>query len=203
MHPEDNRAFSEMRRAARQRLAGRKPDEIAAKTGLLYAPATSAFQIPSLGRTYLLSWPDLVCTPAPESWHELVILHYLDMADGFPCTGALQPFSALPGGMIRGGGFDRTCAAEVQSHLGRLDELQLDARCRTLGGTRTETNADFSVVFPFLPHYPVTFKLWFADEELPCSGRMLLDTSAAHYLSVEDAVTVGTLILQALTGSAA
>mgnify|MGYP005796112937 FL=1 len=44
--------------------------------------------------------------------------------------------------------------------------------------------------------YPVTLKIWFADEEFAASGRMFLDGSAEHFLSVEDAVTVGDLILE-------
>lgn len=56
----------------------------------------------------------------------------------------------------------------------------------------------FSVVLPFLPNYPVTLKLWFADEDFPASGRMLLDAGADHYLTIEDAVTVGEIILERL-----
>lgn len=45
----------------------------------------------------------------------------------------------------------------------------------------------------------MTFNIWFADEELEGSGRMLLNANAEHYLSVEDAVTAGELILEELT----
>ena len=38
------------------------------------------------------------------------------------------------------------------------------------------------------------------DEEFPASGRLFLDESAAHYLTVEDAVTVGGLLLERLAG---
>ena len=44
-------------------------------------------------------------------------------------------------------------------------------------------------------------QVWFADEEFPASGRLLLDESAPHYLTIEDAVTVGSLILDQLTGA--
>lgn len=40
--------------------------------------------------------------------------------------------------------------------------------------------------------------IWFEDEEFPASGKMLLDGSADHYLTVEDAVTAGTLVLELL-----
>lgn len=49
-----------------------------------------------------------------------------------------------------------------------------------------------------MPNYPVWLKIWFADDEFPASGRLLLDASAEHYLSIEDAVTVGELLLKLL-----
>ena len=52
--------------------------------------------------------------------------------------------------------------------------------------------------FPFLPNFPVTLKVWFADEEFDASARMLLDASADHYLTIEDAVTVGEILLEKL-----
>ena len=33
------------------------------------------------------------------------------------------------------------------------------------------------------------------------AGRLLIDESAPHYLTIEDAVTAGSLILDALTGA--
>ena len=60
------------------------------------------------------------------------------------------------------------------------------------------SNADFAVEFAFLPNLPVTLKLWFADEDFGASGRMLLDAGADRYLTIEDAVTVGELLLERL-----
>ena len=40
--------------------------------------------------------------------------------------------------------------------------------------------------------------LWFADEEIPGSGRLFLDRSASHYLTVEDTVTAGSVLMEAL-----
>jgi len=41
-------------------------------------------------------------------------------------------------------------------------------------------------------------KIWFADDELEGSGKMLLNGQASHYLSTEDAVTAGSIILDFL-----
>ncbi|MCI6761168.1 MAG: DUF3786 domain-containing protein, partial [Clostridiales bacterium] len=61
--------------------------------------------------------------------------------------------------------------------------------------------ADFCAHFSFLPRCSLWLKVWFADDELPPSGRLLIDESAPHYLTIEDAVTAGSLILDALTGA--
>ena len=57
----------------------------------------------------------------------------------------------------------------------------------------------YTHLFPVLPRYPVTLKIWFADEEFPVSGKIFLQDHADHYLSVEDAVTVGEILLQKLS----
>ena len=37
-----------------------------------------------------------------------------------------------------------------------------------------------------------------ADEDFPASGRLFLDRSAGHYLTIEDIVTVGEILLRRL-----
>ena len=70
-----------------------------------------------------------------------------------------------------------------------------------VGGRILKSNADLCAEFPFLPRYPVTLKLWLADDEFPVYGRLLLDSSAEHYLTIEDSVTVGNILLQMLEQS--
>ena len=193
-----NRAFAEMLQVARDRLAKAAVGEIAANTGIAFDAAAAEFRLSSLGREIRISYPGYEITPAISEWHQLVLLHYLDMADGAALSGRLIPFGELTHGFVRGGGFDRESERRIGQTLANRDPAQLRAACEALGASILASNADLCAVFPFLPRYPVTLKLWFADEELPGAGRMFLDGSADHYLSVEDAVTVGTLILEAL-----
>ena len=102
---------------------------------------------------------------------------------------------------MRGGGLDRNAELIVRRDLGILPPEELERRCRLLGAEILPSNADFYARFDFAPRYPVWLKVWFADEEFPASGRLLLDESAPHYLTIEDAVTVGSLILDQLTGA--
>lgn len=66
------------------------------------------------------------------------------------------------------------------------------------GAVFRDSNADLCAVFPFLPRYPVIVKMWFADEEFPASGKMLVSGGADHYLTIEDAVTVGEVMFRRL-----
>ena len=43
---------------------------------------------------------------------------------------------------------------------------------------------------------PMWLKIWLADEEFETSGKLLLSKSADHYLTIEDAVTVGDVFLR-------
>lgn len=196
---QENRQYLSMRAAARERLSGRDPEDIARRSGAVYVDG--ALQLRTFGKQVCIAPPGF--SPAPElaMWHELTVLHYLDLADGAPLTGQTMSFSQYPdGGLVRGGGFDRDAEALIGAQLGALSPQTLAARCRALGAELLESNADFCARFAFLPRYPMLLKLWFADEEFPASGRLLLDTSAPHYLSIEDAVTAGSLLLDLLSG---
>ena len=194
-----NRAFDEMRKSALQRLAGKDPGMIAENTGITYDREKNVFSLKSLGKEIEVHYPGYEITPELNEWHHLLLLHYLDMADGAELEGELMTFGDLPGGMARGGGFDRQSERILGQRLENGDPAQVRKACEMLGGEIKPSNADLCAVFSIFPYYPVTFKLWFADEDIPGSGRLFLDKSAAHFLSVEDAVTAGTLLMESLT----
>ena len=198
MDPTKDRAFGEMLQVARARLSARPAEAVAAGAGIEFDAGSSAFVLSSLGQTLRISYPGYEISPEIDKWHQLTLLHYLDMADGASITSRLIPFGDLPHGLIRGGGFDRQSERTISQKLACLAPDLLRAACVGLGASIVPSNADLCAVFPFLPRYPVTLKIWFADEDIPGAGRLFLDGSAAHYLSVEDAVTVGTLILDRL-----
>ena len=187
--------FSQMNQTALARLAGREPRELARNACIRYEAEAQAFHIPTMGMEVTLSYPDYRFMPELPGWHSLVILHYLDLADGFPLTGKEIPFGQMKSGMIRGGGIDRRCELTIQN-LKNLSEDTLMKSCENIGGEPISSNADAAYRIPFLPKFPVTLKIWLPDEEFPASGRLLLDSSADHYLTIEDAVTVAEIILE-------
>lgn len=196
-----NRAFEEMRKVALTRLKGRDPLEIARNSGTIYLEETSSFRIPAFGRMLELSWPDCEFHPSTEGWLHLLILHYLDLADGCPLSAQWLNFGSLKDGMIRGTKFDRDAERDLSAFLKGKTPGEAKAALRTLGAEELEkppARADLSVRIPFLPNYPVLVNIWFADDEFPASGKLLVNGSADHYLTIEDAVMAGTLVLEML-----
>ena len=187
--------FSQMNQAALARLAGRDPREIAHNAEVRYEVESQIFHVPTMGMEISVHYPDYCMTPELPGWHSLVILHYLYLADGFPLTGKEISFGQVKSGMVRGGGIDRRCETAIQ----KLKNLNVDALskiCKSIGGEPISSNADAAYRIPFLPKFPVTLKIWLPDEDFPASGRLLLDSSADHYLTIEDAVTVAEIILE-------
>ena len=195
----ENRQFELMLEAARSRLLRHVPEEISEKAGVRYE--NGVFWVRTLGRRVEIQWPAGKITPPVSKWHTLTLLHYLDLADGTPLCGRMIPFSQYKDGLVRGSGLDRNAELIVRRDLSVLPREELARRCETLGAELLPSNADFCARFDFAPRYPVWLKVWFADEEFPAAGRLLVDESAPRYLTIEDAVTVGALILDELTGA--
>lgn len=193
-----NQMFSQMNQAALARLEGRDPHKIARNAGVWYDTETQIFHIPTMGMDVTVSCPDYRFVPELPGWHSLVILHYLDLADGFPLTGKEISFKQMNSGMVRGGGIDQKCELSIQS-LKNLGGDTLMKICENIGGELIASNADAAYRIPFLPNFPVVLKIWQPDEDFPASGRLFVDASADHYLTIEDAVTVVEILLEKIT----
>lgn len=196
---EENRAFQEMLQAAVKRLQDRSGEDIAAKSGTVFQKKRNVLEVLSFHETIEIQLPEFRINSDVDEWHHLILLHYLDMADGTESSSNLITFGNLKDGLIRGTKFDRTAEEKLEKLLQDKEPEKIQKACRILGAEFVETKADLCAVFPVLPRYPVTLKIWFADEEFPASGKLFLQDNADHYLSVEDAVTVGEILLQKLS----
>lgn len=199
----ENRAYEKMLQYAKECLLEHSPQKTAQKAGVEFDEATSTFRFESLGQKIIVGFPACRVTFAetgkPPYWlWNLVMLHYLDISDGTPLGSELISFSELPGGLARGHGFDRDSADTITKVFGRKPMENVRLACEALGAVFTKSNADICAIFPFLPCYPVMLKIWFADDELEGSGKILLNSQASHYLSMEDAVMAGSIILDFL-----
>ena len=195
----ENRAFQEMLQVAVNRLKGRSAEEIAMKSGAVFYSEENQLEVRSFDEKIKIQLPDFHINQKMEEWHHLILLHYLDMADGAEISRKQITFGSLKDGLIRGTKFDRTAEQVLEKILLDKEPTEIQNACLRLGAKLIETKADLCAVFPVLPRYPVTLKIWFADDEFPASGKIFLQSNADHYLSVEDAVTVGEILLQKLS----
>lgn len=196
----DNRAFQQMLLSAKERICVHAPEEIAQKSGAVFHKDKSYFELQSLAQRIQIAFPECKFQPWIDEWQQLVILHYLDLADGTEVSQEMVSFGALKDGLIRGTKFDHDMERALGGFLAGMTQEQLCRVCERLGAQLVEERADLCAVFPFLPRYPIWMKVWFADDEFVASGKLLVSRSADHYLTIEDAVTVGELLLSKLKG---
>lgn len=197
---QENRAFMEMMKVAREWLTGIDPLEIAEKAGIPFEEEKACFRLFSMGTEIQIHYPNYEITPYVNEWQQLITLHYMKLADGTPLTGRWISMREIKDGLIRGGDFDLRCENVIRQRLSRISAEEFSEKCKAIGGRIVDGNADFTVRFDFLPYYPLLLKLWFADEEFPASGKLLADAAADHYLTIEDAVTAGQVIMEMLVG---
>lgn len=169
--------------------------EIAKNANIVYDEEKKKYLIDSMGKKFEITCPEYGCTENIENWHHLLILHYMDLADGTALSRRLISFTNLKDGMIRGTKFDRTVERELQKLLKGHSEEELKDVLKKMGGVLQNSKADICAEIPVLPMYPMTMNIWLADDEYPISGKILLDASADHYLTIEDAVTAGEVLL--------
>ena len=187
---QENRAFSKMRTSAVQRLQNHLLNEIALKSGAIFHKEDTCLEIQSLNQRLKISIPECDFTPHIEEWHQLVILHYLDLADGVKVSKEQVSFGGLKDGLIRGTKFDQYMEKELGLFLADKTSEQILKICKSLGAEIVEDRSDLCAVFPFLPHYPIWLKIWFADEEFDASANLLFDAGASDFIHIESIVTI-------------
>ena len=193
-----DQAYQLMFDIARGWLKDKDPHDVAVRSGAVYDEKAEELQLSMMGKELRISWPSCMVSPRPENWQVLVLLHYLNLADGTPAAGERFAFRDMKDGLIRGGKFEFTADRTLQRIIkGKTAEQILDA-CALLGGEAAEGNGDVNVCLAFLPHLPFYLSFWMEDDEFPASGRLYPDRCIDHYLTIEDAVTVGEIILRNL-----
>lgn len=193
-----NQAFDEMLKQALEWVSRYSAEDIANTARVEFDAKSSCFIIDSLGQRLKVSYPDFTITPAVEAWHELLLLHYLNIADGSSLGREITSFSGLSGSASRGINFDREAEQDIAAFLDGKTPEEIKVALVEIGATFVDSNADICAVIPLFPRFPLTLKIWLADEDFPASGKLFLSKNALHYLTVEDAVTAGDIILSKL-----
>ena len=122
---------------------------------------------------------------------KIVILHYINMANGTSLGGDKVPYEDIPGLAGYLPVFERRAAKPLAATFGFDRHTFLEAGL-SLGG-RKENFGDASFTLHALPRVPITFILWEGDEEFPPSVKILFDPSITGYLPLEDVSVVSKL----------
>ena len=194
----DNRAFEEMLKPAVERVQKKQPEEISENAGVYYNKNNSEFEIITLDQKITVKYPSCEITEELEGWHTLLLLHYMDIADGTPLAGEWVTFGSLKDGLVRGMKFDHTAEEDLQNIFHGKTQSEMEDICRKSGGRLVEGRADLCAEFSVFPKYPILLNLWMEDEEFPLTGKFFADKSADHYLTMEDTVTAGCVLLDRL-----
>ncbi len=184
---------------ARERLAERDPAELVDQGGLSFDE--KQFNLPLLGSTYVIQWPELVVTtPEGETYPEelqILLLDYLDRADGSKPTGHWIGFQELPNGSFYRKAFQGYSGDQLVSKLaGDIDSFHCAAK--TLGGDPLQIG-DAGYVFRVLPFVPLAIVWWGKDDEFSANATVLFDKCASHYLPTDGLAILGKMLCRQLT----
>ena len=196
---EGNVPYETMLAAAVGRLEGKDIRAAAERAGMTVdADGTLSFE--SYGRPVKIFLPDLTAEGELSVWQHIAFLQYLELEAPPEPSGEWTSVGDLePGAVSRGESFDRRVSGFVSTRLGKFPEETVRRACAELGGEFIKyRNADLSAVFRFLPKYPFLLNLWFADEEFPASGKILVDAGSGPALCLEAAGTMAELLADRL-----
>jgi len=146
-----------------------------------------------LAKDYRISHPDIEVSAVDGQAEvslkdKLLILHYLNCAQGTPVSGRAVTYKELPECINYASNFAKRAVRPLMNNFGhqpdRLPEVTaaLDARRVDCG--------DVAVVIDAFPRVPITLVLWRGDDEFDAEGNILFDSSIQDYLSTEDITVV-------------
>ena len=176
-----NKGYERALGLARERLSERDPRKTADNSGTVWTG--ERFEIPWLGRM----------VPLDEGTVEQQILwsHYLLSGGPKRPIGNFIAYRQVPGAGIYNANFLKRCIAPmVKAFAGDLDLFL--SKGKAMGG-RKASPGHMSFTVSALPYIPLTFVLWQGDDEIPASGNILFDETAAEWLCAEDLVVLAGL----------
>lgn len=183
--------------AVRRRLAEDDPHELARRGGL--TDRDGVLELPLLGTTYTIAWPGLSIAfpdgrPCPEEI-TILVLDYLERADGSAPTGEWIGFQELPDGAFYRRAFQGYSGDRLAADLADVDGFREAAE--TLGGEPLSIG-DAGYAFRVLPHVQLAVVWWDGDEEFPAHATVLFDRGAGQHLPTDGLAILGRMLCGAL-----
>lgn len=185
---------------AQKELQEYQPENIVFRARVKYLEEEKEIVVPFLNEEIRVRYPsgDVYHLQGKEIpiANKILILHYLNSAEGVPLKNKLISFKELPSGSIYVGPFYNRAIRPLLKYFGDQPENLLKAGI-TLGGEQ-EKMGDVSVKIPVFPMVSVTYVIWQGDEEFPASGNVLFDASAPNYLPTEDYAAMSGMVVYEL-----
>lgn len=199
--------FKAAREQAVASLMQQHPATIAQRSGFVFT-AEQQFQIPFLGRTFHLSYPDFHFIAADAQTHppaelplqeQVLLLHYL-LAEGPPTATEWIAYRDIPGASFYHDVFVKRATAPLQQMFAA--NLPTFQRVATqLGGQACDTG-DACYIFQVLPRLALQFIIWQADDDFAAEASILFSANAKVLLLPEDAAWLASLLVYRLMGLA-
>ncbi|QGP93529.1 hypothetical protein MGLY_29420 [Neomoorella glycerini] len=188
---------------ARKELEQGNPREIAVNKGATWDGEKKVLILPSLSDVFHISCPGGTISTSDGSSVDprvqVLILHYL-MGPAVARRGEWVSFKELPGGLIYQQPFYGRAVLPLVRTFGQ-DPAGLLQAARPLGG-RPVNLGDAAVELNPFPTLPVRLVIWAGDDEIPPSGTILFDASAAAILATEDHAVLAEYLVKRLQGQA-
>jgi hypothetical protein len=136
-----------------------------------------------------------------SSFHQSLLLTYLQTADGAPAAGRWVSFRELPNGAF----YHRAFQGYAPDRLAQNWKLDLDGfvgAARALGGTQLDLG-DAGFAFRVLPRLDLAVLYWLGDEDLASRASVLFDAHADHYMVTDGLAILGSHLVGKLLAAGA
>ena len=192
---------------AASEIRTKDPLELSRLSGFDYDRDGAGFRFDFIGRAHEISFPGIEVVygdgegevPLTE---QVLILHYLNQAQGVPFHNDLITYREVPAGEFYYQAFFKRAESPLLSAFGENPDL-LARTAPLIGAEPASGLGDVAVKVQALPMVPVTLVVWGGDEEFPPEGKILFDRNISHYLSTEDIAWVSGMIVYRLMRLAA
>lgn len=133
-------------------------------------------------------------------WIAILVLHYLNNADGRQPVGRLKHFREFKEGHFYEPAFNRRTKDILISFFGENPAALVKAG-KKLRGKILQTG-DAAVELSYFPCLPITCIMWKGDEEFPPEASVLFDETADIFFSAEDMAVAGQMAVLELLKAA-
>ncbi len=185
----------------RSGLAQKKLTILATLSGAQIEKETGSLCISYFNNRVTVSFPELMISDAKTGTklseaNQLLILYYLNYADGTPLEGRWIAFSELRDGRFYNQAFQGYTGKELAKYFNNEIDA-FDRAGQFLEGVKI-AYGDRGFAFHILPRVMLSVIYHLGDEEFHPNCQILFDASSNHYLPTDACAVLGSMLTQKL-----